>query len=335
MSVAFFFYFCSMNEFTTTIYRKLEELPPLDDSNFFHSRRFFQICKESPRQKPYMVVVKDGKGQVVSHLLGIIRYRTFLFPLLIHCRVLGEGVYYHDDIYPRDQLFGLMLEALTRLLNKRTVYIEVSNLSQKMTGYRQLKQQQYFPVNWMSIHNSLHSHAPEERISEKLQKRIDNAKAKGVTTNEVTSEEDFVAFSKLLREHNLLKPKRYIPDDLFFRKIMEDGNGRLFVTKYHHRVIGCAAVAYSEKNAYLWYSAFRRKSFITVHPDVMTIWDTMQDCYQRGCEHMCFMDVGLPFSKNPFREFILRFGGKEQSTYRWFRFSIRWFNSLLRWLYRE
>ena len=335
MSVAFFFYFCSMNEFTTTIYRKLEELPPLDDSNFFHSRRFFQICKESPRQKPYMVVVKDGNGQVVSHLLGIIRYRTFLFPLLIHCRVLGEGVYYHDDIYPRDQLFGLMLEALTRLLNKRTVYIEVSNLSQKMTGYRQLKQQQYFPVNWMSIHNSLHSHAPEERISEKLQKRIDNARAKGVTTNEVTSEEDFVAFSKLLREHNLLKPKRYIPDDLFFRKIMEDGNGRLFVTKYHHRVIGCAAVAYSEKNAYLWYSAFRRKSFITVHPDVMTIWDTMQDCYQRGCEHMCFMDVGLPFSKNPFREFILRFGGKEQSTYRWFRFSIRWFNSLLRWLYRE
>jgi len=335
MSVAFFCYFCSMNKLTTTIYRKLEDLPPLDDSNFFHSRRFFQICRETPRQKPYMVVVTDETGQVLSHLMGVIRYRTFLFPLLIHCRVLGEGVYYHDDTYPRDLLFGKMLETLTHLLNKRTSYIEVSNLSQKMTGYRQLKQQQYFPVNWMSIHNSLHSHAPEERISEKLQKRIDNAKAKGVTTNEVASEEDFVAFSKLLREHNLLKPKRYIPDDLFFRKIMEDGNGRLFVTKYHQRVIGCAAVAYSERNAYLWYSAFRRKSYITVHPDVMTIWDTMQDCYHRGFEHMCFMDVGLPFSKNPFREFILRFGGKEQSTYRWFRFSIRWLNSLLRWLYRE
>lgn len=335
MSVAFFFYFCSMNKLTTTIYRKLEDLPQLDDSNFFHSRRFFQICRESPRQKPYMVVVTDENGMVMSHLMGVIRYRTFLFPLLIHCRVLGEGVYYHDDTYPRDQLFGMMLETLTRLLNKRTSYIEVSNLSQKMTGYRQLKQQQYFPVHWMSIHNSLHSHAPEERISEKLQKRIDNAKAKGVTTNEVSSEEDFSAFSKLLHKHNLLKPKRYIPDDLFFRKIMEDGNGRLFVTKYHHRVIGCTAIVYSEGNAYLWYSAFRRKSFITVHPDVMTIWDTMQDCYQRGCEHMCFMDVGLPFSKNPFREFILRFGGKEQSTYRWFRFSIRWLNGLLRWWYRE
>lgn len=324
-----------MNKLTTTIYRKLEELPPLDDTNFFHSRRLFQICKESPRQKPYMVVVVDESGEVMSHLLGIVRYRTFLFPLLIHCRIMGEGVYYHDEQYPRDQLFGMMLEAFTHLLNKRTTYIEVSHLSQKMTGYRQLKQQQYFPVNWMSIHNSLHSHAPEERIGEKLQKRIDNARAKGVTTNAVQTEEDFTAFSKLLRKHNFFKPKRYIPDDQFFKKIMESEDGRLFVTKYHQRVIGCSAVVYSEGNAYLWYSGFRRKSYIAVHPDVMTIWDTMQDCYQRGCLHMCFMDVGLPFQKNPFREFILRFGGKEQSTFRWFRFSIRWINGLLRWLYRE
>ena len=326
-----------MNELRTTIYRNTKDLPALDDSNFFHSSRLFEISRQASRQKPYMVVVTDGEGRLVSHMLGIVRYRTFLFPpfLLIHCRVLGEGVYYHDEDYPRDQLFGMMLESLTRLLNNRTLYIEVSNLRQKMTGYRQLKQQQYFPVNWMSIHNSLHSHAPEERITEKLQKRIDNARTKGVTTNEVTSEEDFKAFSKLLRKHNLLKPKRYIPDDLFFRKIMEGDDGRLFVTKYHQRVIGCAAVVYSEENAYLWYSAFRRKSYMTVHPDVMTIWDTMQDCYQRGFQHMCFMDVGLPFSKNPFRDFILRFGGKEQSTFRWFRFSIRWVNRLLKWFYRE
>lgn len=335
--MALFYYFCSMNKLTTTIYRKQEDLPALDDNNFFHSSRLFQICKEASRQKPYMVVVTDEKGRVVSHMLGVVRYRTFIFPpfLLIHCRVLGEGVYYHYEEYPKDQLFGEMLEALTRLLNTRTFYLEVSNLSQKMTGYRQLKQQQFFPVHWMSIHNSLHSHAPEERITDKLQKRIDNARAKGVTTNVVADEEDFKAFSKLLRKHNLLKPKRYIPDDLFFRRIMESNDGRLFVTKYHNHVIGCAAVVYSEGNAYLWYSAFRRKSFIAVHPDVMTIWDAMQDSYQRNFEHMCFMDVGLPFSKNPFRDFILRFGGKEQSTYRWFRFSIKWVNKLLRWFYRE
>ena len=187
----------------------------------------------------------------------------------------------------------------------------------------------------MSIHNSLHSHTPEERITEKLQKRIDTAHERGVKTEVVSTEEDFKAFSRLLRRHNILKPKRYIPDDVFFRQMMDGDNARLFVTKYRGKVIGCSACAYSQGNAYLWYSAFRRKTYMHLHPDVLTIWDTMKDAYERGYQHMCFMDVGLPFSKNPFREFILRFGGKEQSTYRWFRFSIKWVNKLLAWIYRE
>jgi hypothetical protein len=47
------------------------------------------------------------------------------------------------------------------------------------------------------------------------------------------------------------------------------------------------------------------------------------------------MDVGLPFKKNRYRDFILSFGGKEVGTYRWFRFSIPWMNKLVGWFYRE
>ena len=325
-----------MNGLKTTIYRRSKDLPEVEGGNFFHSKQLFEILAKTPRQKPYMVVVEDAQGRIVSHMLGFLRYRTFIFPpfLLVHCRVLGEGEYAESE-YPKDELFGEMLKALTQELNSRTLYIEISHLSQKMLGYRQLKQMGYYPINWMSIHNSLHSHAPEERITDKLQKRIDAAHERGVKTEVVCTEEDFNAFSRLLRRHNILKPKRYIPDDVFFRQMMDGNNARLFVTKYHGKVIGCSACAYSQGNAYLWYSAFRRKTYMHLHPDVLTIWDTIKDAYDRGYQHMNFMDVGLPFSKNPFREFILRFGGKEQSTYRWFRFSIKWVNKLLAWIYRE
>jgi len=325
-----------MNGLKTTIYRKSKDLPEVEGGNFFHSKQLFEFLQKTPRQKPYMVVVEDEQGRILSHMLGFLRYRTFIFPpfLLVHCRVLGEGEYAESE-YLKEELFGEMLGALTQALNTRTLYIEVSHLSQKMLGYRQLKQLGYYPINWMSIHNSLHSHAPEERITEKLQKRIDTAHERGVRTEVVKTEEDFKAFSRLLRRHNILKPKRIIPDDTFFRQMKDCDNARLFVTKYHGKVIGCSACAYSQGNAYLWYSAFRRKTYMHLHPDVLTIWDTMKDAYDRGYQHMCFMDVGLPFSKNPFREFILRFGGKEQSTYRWFRFSIKWVNKLLAWIYRE
>ena len=325
-----------MKGLKTTIYRKSRELPMLEDQNFFHSRRLFEICQQVPRQRPYMVVTTDENGKIVSHMLGIVRYRTFLFPpfLLIHCRVLGEGVYV-DSSYAKDELLGEMINKLRQTLGNRILYIEVSNQSHKMLGYKQLRREGFFPVNWMSIHNSLHSHTPEERITPKMQKRIVTSHAKGVVTERVETEEDLKAFLKLLRKHNILKPKRYIPDDLFFKKIMETDDARLFVTKYHGKVIGCTACVYSEGNAYLWYSAFKRKTYHALHPDTITIWDTMKDAYERGYQHMCFIDVGLPFQNNPFREFILKFGGKEQSTYRWFRCSIRWINALLSWFYRE
>ena len=325
-----------MKGLTTRLYKRSEQLPEVDESNFFHSRELFEIARATPRQKPVMAVTTDANGHIVSHMLGIIRYRTLLIPpfLIVHCRVLGEGVYYGSP-YKKEELFGEMLAALKSSMSMRTLYMEVSNLSQKMLGYKQLRSQQFFPVNWASVHNSLHSHAPEERITPKMQKRIDTAHERGVATEIVETEKDFKAFSKLLRKHNILKPKRYIPDDSFFRKLMEGEHGRLFVTKYHGKVIACAACVYGMNNAYLWYSAFRRKSYRMLHPDIVIIWDVMKHAYENGYAHMCFMDVGLPFSKNPFREFILRFGGKEQSTYRWFRFSIRWVNALLTWLYRE
>ena len=319
----------------TTIYTKTEGMPKLQEGSFFHSRELMEICEAAPRQRAYMVVVTNESGRELSHMLGIVRYRTLLLPpfLLIHCRILGEGVY--SDEAQKDELLGEMLGALTRKLDNRVLFIEVSNMSQKMMGYKQLRQAGYYPINWMSIHNSLHSHAPEERINEKLQRRIDNAHQRGAKTEIVSTEEDFEAFKKLLRKHHILKPKRYIPDEIFFRKVMEGTGGKLFVTKYHGRVIACAAVAYSEGDAYLWYSAFRRKTYHILHPDTIVIWDVMKHAHQNGYQHMRFMDVGLPYGKNPFREFILRFGGKEQSTYRWFRFSIRWVNRLLAWLYRE
>ncbi len=330
-----------MNQLTTKIYTSSEGLPEgLLEGNFFHSRQLFLLCKQTPRMKPYMVTVETSEGVVCAQMLAIVRYRSSWFPpyLYIHCRVLGEGVY-RDDTHAhtcsREELFDIMLAKLTGKLGRMMLYTEVSNLSQKMFGYKYFRQQGFFPVRWMSIHNSLHSRTPEERIDKRMQKRIDAGLARGVTSQEVSTADDFAAFMKLLRHHNWLKPKRYVPHDNFFSSIMQQGQGRLAVTRYHNHIVGCSAVVYSGGNAYLWYAAFRRKTFAFVHPDVITIWQAIKDAHERGYDHIFFLDVGLPFRKNRFREFILSFGGKPVSTYRWFRSSIGWVNKLLSWFYRD
>ena len=263
-----------------------------------------------------MVVCSDESGKVVSNMLAVVRYRTSFIPpfFFMHCRIMGEGSYTKSE-YRRDDLFGEMLAAITHKLNKTTLYIEVSDISQKMFAYKQFRQSNYFPVKWMTIHNSLHSKTPEERISEKMMKRIENAYAKGVTSETVETEKDLRDFNKLLRQHHWFKPKRYIPESSYFTKLKETHRCQLFVTKYHNHVIGCSACVYGNEDAFLWYSAFRRKTYLTLHPDAVTIWHAIKYAHEKGYQHINFLDVGLPFHKNPFREFILRFGGKPVTTY--------------------
>ena len=319
----------------TEIYSRIEKMPSVDETNFFHSRQLFLISSATPKMKPYMVVCCDESGTVVSQLLAVVRYRTTLIPpfLFMHCRIVGEGTY-AESSYRHDELFGEMLSAITRKLNKTTLYIEVSDLSQKMFAYRQFRQSDYFPVHWMSIHNSLHSKTPEERISEKMMRRIESARERGVTCNTVETDDDMRSFNKLLRRHHWFKPKRYIPDSSYFTRLKETNRCQLFVTKYRNHVIGCSACVYSDSDAFLWYSAFLRKTYMPLHPDAVTIWHAIKYAHEKGYQHINFLDVGLPFQKNPFREFILRFGGKPITTYRWFRCSIGWINRLLRWIYR-
>jgi hypothetical protein len=328
-----------MQELKVHIYSKGDLLPEMTCRNYFHSAALFHICEQTPRLRPYMVVVKRKDGTTVSHMLAMIRYRSSLFPpyLYMHCRVYGEGEYEECEEYDgqQDELFGMMLESLTHKLQQWTLYIEVSELSSKMFGYRRFRQQKFFPVHWMQIHNSLHSRAPQERISEKMMQRIEQAQGRGARTKEVETEEEFRQFMRLLRSHHWLKPKRYIPDDKLFYLLWKGQNGRLFVTKYHNRVIGCCACAYSEGNAYMWYTAFRRKSYLRLHPDEVTVWHALQHAYEQKYEHMRFMDAGLPFRRNSFREFILSFGGKPVSTYRWFRCNVGWVNRLLSWIYKD
>lgn len=326
-----------MDELSVKIYAHDTPLPQgLMEENFFHSSRLFELIRQTPRHKPYMVTVEDGDGGVKAQMLTIVRYRASWLPPYLYrqCRIYGEGAYAHAEPSAA-VLFGMMLQAIKQKFGRQVLFFEVSNLSQKMFAYRQFRENKFFPVRWMSIHNSLHSHTPEERISERMQRRIDATYGKGVTTTEVTTEDDLRVFMRLLRHHNWLKPKRYIPSDEFFRGFVQGCDGRLFLTRYHDHAIGCSAVVYSQQQAYLWYAAFRRKSFAWLYPHVMTIWHVLKDTHQRGFDHVFFMDVGLPFRKNAFREFILRFGGKPTSTYRWFHCSIGWMNKLLSWYYRD
>ncbi|MCI1245940.1 MAG: GNAT family N-acetyltransferase [Prevotella sp.] len=319
------------------IIQKGRDLPEMKADNFFHSPELFRITEQTPGTTPYMVVAENAQGQCIAHLLATIRRRGTLIPPFLYAngRIYGQGEYDSSIQHP-EELFRMMLEAITQKFKRHLCfYVEVSEIHPKMFGYRMFRLCHYFPIHWQEIHNSLHSKDPQERLTRKIHLRIEKAYAQGVETRAAYSPEEVHKFYKLLKGFYRIKFRRLIPPEKQFSELSRNDKAQILVTLYHGKLIGGSVCVYSQGNAYLWYLASKRKSYPTLHPNTMTIWYAIQYAYEHHYAHVYFMDVGLPFKKNPFRDFILRFGGKPVARYRWFHFYFPLLNRFLGWLFKE
>lgn len=322
-------------DITISVFTQERELPELPGSNVFHSAGLFRLYAHTPRHAPYMVVAADGQGRHLAHMLAVTRWRWMVLPpfFVRHCRITGEGDYDASlSAEHRAQLFEDMLAALTQTVRRKVFYILFSNLSTKMFGYRAFRREGFFPVRWTSIHNSLHSRTPEERIDGRTLLHIRRAEKRGAKVREVTTDEELHDFVALLRHYNRFKPFHHVPEERFVRGLVELGMVRLFLATYHGRAIGCCAVAYEGSDAMLWFLASLRKTYVRLRPASVTVFSAICDAHARGYRHFRFVDFGLPLSKAPMYRFVMRFGGKPAATFRWYRVSAKWLNALLSWM---
>ena len=313
------------------------ELPCMTDRNFFHSAEFFRILEATPMQEPCMAVATDGCGHVVAHMLTIITFHHSIIPPAIysHGRVYGEGEYDNDTL--RKDIFPMFIEAVTQRFNHRLcLYIEFSHLSSKMFGYETFRQNGYFPVPWQEIHNSLHSMPPEARLQQHTLQQIEEAGLRGVTAERITAGgSDLLQAVRLLKKHFRWKIRRSVPDAELFRRLAASENCRIYAAKYRERVIGTCVCIVTGGNAYMWYLASMRKTYLPLHPATYTVWAALHETHAEGIRHMYFLDAGIPFRRSPLREFIMSFGGMPVSKYRWFRSPLPWVGRVLDWCYNE
>lgn len=323
-----------MNEINVVIVTKGKDLPPMGCKNFFHSEALFRMIENTPGQRPYMAIAYDG-GKIVGHMLVMLRRRGSLIPpyLFTQARVYGEGEY--EEGCDKEEVFGQILQhTMKKLRRDLCLYVEFSDLSVKMFGYGKFRENGFFPVHWMEIHNSLHSLPPAKRLTYRTRKNIIKARRAGLATAIAQTEKEYNDFFRIIKNYLTFNIRMYIPDLRLFHELKDNGSCKLFITKYNGKIISGCLCVYSDGNCYLWYLASRHK-FHRRRVNALTVWGAMQDAYEDGYRHVYFMDVGLPFRKNRFREFILGFGGKPVGTYRWFRFSFKWLNNILSWIYRE
>lgn len=316
-----------------TTYYSGSDIPPLPGTDTFHSTELFRIYEATPGYRPLLVVASEA-SRPVAKLLGVIRSGAHpLFPPIFRrCEVFGCGEYFDENL-PRETLFSEMLQRLTGEALHDCFLVEFRNLESPLFAYKNFRQCDYFSVSWLRVYNSLHSvQQAEERFSPSRIRQIKKGLKNGATVEEIHQPDEVRAFARMLYHNYSLKIRRHFPDPRFFEQLeshLSGGDSRIFVVRYKGKIIGGSTCIYSGSTAYLWFSGGLRKSYALQYPGVLAVWGAMRDAKQRGYAHMEFMDVGLPFRAHGYRDFVLRFGGKQVSSRRWFRLRWGWLNRLL------
>lgn len=316
-----------------TTYRTGSSIPELPGYTVFHSTELFHVFELTPGYDP-MLIVASVNDRPVAKLLAVIRRSKRYFPpsIIKRCEVYGMGEYFDDELN-REELFEYMLEHLTNEAMRKSFLIEFRNMDNPLSGYKAFRQNNYFPVNWLRVYNSLHSRTPHQRLSVSRKRQINKALRNGAYMEVADNDKDITAFSKMLKKAYSSQVRKHFPDPNFFRQLAKQRPdkdiAKIFLVKYKDKIIGGSVCMFSDNNAYLWFSGGMRKTYAFLYPGVLAVWAAITYAYEKGYEHFEFMDAGLPFKKHGYRDFILRFGGKQSSTRRWFRFRWDWLNRLL------
>jgi hypothetical protein len=321
-----------------TTYSQSRDIPPLPGTDTFHSTELFRIYEATSGYTPLLLVASEAE-KPVGKLLAVIQRHIRLYPpmLIKRCEVFGTGEY-ADCVEDKEAIFEELLQHLTERVLREAFVVEFRNLPNALFGYKAFRRNRYFAVNWLRVYNSLHSrNSVEERFSPSRNRQIRKGVKNGAEVHEARSSEEVLAFAHILYKVYSTKIRRYFPDKAFFisltEQMMGNGQARIFVVTYKERIIGGSACIYSGDTAYLWFSGGMRKTYLLQYPGVLAVWGALRNAKQQGFKHLEFMDVGLPFRRHGYRDFVLRFGGKQLSTRRWFRFRWEWLNRLMNLLY--
>lgn len=318
-------------------YTRGATLPDLPSNSLFHSAELFHIYENTPGYDPFYMIAYE-EDRPVAKLLAVIRRGCRWLPgsLVNRCEIFEPGDFL-DDSVNKPVLFGQMLTHLTYQVLPRCFLIECRNITQSLFAYKEFRENGYFPMNWMRVYNSLHSKAPEVRLSASRKRQINQGLKNGSVVKAAETEEEVKSFITMLKRNYSSKILRHFPDMSFFlqmnRNNIKKEIAKVFIVSYKEKIIGGSVCIFSGQTAYLWFSGGMRKTYKLQYPGVLAVWAAIRYANEKKYPHFEFMDVGVPFRLHGYREFILRFGGKQRSTRRWFKFRWNWLNALATQLY--
>lgn len=316
-----------------------EELPQLDDVSFFHNNLIFDLYRDVPSHSPIMIVCFEKGVPLASLSAHIVRINKILNNSLFRrCYISQKPAYYKNNL-PEEDIFHLLLNKLVDELKKKVLFIEFRHLCDPIFGYKAFRKNNFFSVKWINIKNSLQRKRKIwNQLSRSRKTQVNKAKRKGVTIEEIKSNDELLLFYKSIDKNISWKFSHRFPPyqyfENFFKIFVSHNKGKIFITKYQDKIIGGIIIGlHQSKYAYSLYYWGKTKTYKTFYPTIYAIWHAMNYAEKNGYLSFDFMDSGYIHERAGKPRFLLQFGGKQHATRRWYRISCSWANIIGKKIY--
>lgn len=313
--------------YSVSVYYNKEDLPVMDDRNFFHYSSSFDWYCNTPTYKPLMLVAFKDTKPVAALFAIIIRRNRYLRVSLFKRCFISQQPSFLDDSVSKIDLFHILISSLVEEVKNKVFLIRYDNLGSSIFGYKGFRENRFYSIKWINVKNSLQRKRKIwDQLSKTRRNQVNKAVKKGVKIEEFTSEKNLPEIYKLIEVTNNKKithrfpPYKYFEN--FYHHYVLKGKGKIIITRYQNKIIGGAVLGLEgNTTVYCLYYWGKSKRFKYLYPTIFTLYSAMQLAEDNGYEYFDYMDVGF-FNKNAGRtRFLLQFGGKQTATRRWYRYN--------------
>lgn len=285
------------------------------NGNFFQSAEFFQFIENVQGYQPFLIVATSDKGEIIGSLLAVAQSNGKGVKSWLSRRVIVWGGPLLADMPPAQTqaLTKGLLAELKKHASSRSIYVEFRNFFDTSDLQKTFEASgfEYKPhLNYLVKTDE--EAAVKKRTSSSRTRQIKSSLKMGAEIVEARSEDDIVAFYKILHRLYKEKVKKPLPGLDLFMKFWKSGIGKTFIVLYEGRVVGgIMCPVFADKIIYEWYICGEDGLAQGLHPSVLATWAPIEYGYRQGFDHFDFLGAGRPDQDYGVREFKARFGGDE------------------------
>lgn len=287
------------------------------NGNFFQSATFFEFIETVPGYTPFLLVASDESGGIAGSLLGVFQTNGSGVKSWLSRRLIVWGGPLVASATPAQMQAvtrGLLAE-LKKHASSRSIYVEFRNFFDTGDMQKTFEQSGFeFKPHLNYLVKTDEEAAVKKRTSSSRIRQIKSSLNLGAEIAEARSEDDVIAFYKILHTLYKEKVKKPLSSPDLFLKFYKANIGKIFVVLYEGRVVGgIMCPVFAGKVIYEWYICGEDGLAQGLHPSVLATWAPIEYGYQHGFDHFDFLGAGKPDQDYGVREFKARFGGEEVS----------------------